>query len=210
MAKLNPKVDLYLSRGCGRCPLFDTPQCKVHQWRTALEKLRAIVLDSGLTEELKWGVPVYTWNKKNVVVLGALKENCSIGFFKGSLLSDDKNILTKPGEHTQAARTVNFTDLKSIEKMEASIVSYIQEAIEIEKSGQKVEFKKVDDYEVPSELQEKFNASPSFKKAFEALTPGRQKGYLLHFAQAKQSSTRIARIEKCEPKIREGKGLNDY
>lgn len=205
---MNPNVDNYIAEGCGRCPLGGTPDCKVHQWTEELKKLRSIVLGCGLVEELKWGAPCYTYQKKNVLMVGALKEYCCISFFKGSLLSDTKNLLVKPGPNSQAARLFKFTKLDQIESIEADIKAYIFESVEVEKSGLNVEFKKNPE-PVPEELEKKFEEDPVLKAAFEALTPGRQRGYILHFSQPKQSQTKVSRIEKCIPKILNGIGLND-
>lgn len=209
MNKRNPKVDAYFTAGCGRCQLVNTPECKVHNWDAELEKLREIILECGLTEELKWNHPVYTSQKNNIVLIGAFNENCVISFFKGALLKDANKILQKPGENTQAGRVVRFTGVRKIVELENVLKDYIFEAIEIEKAGLKVEFKKTSEYEIPEELQNKLEENPALKTAFEALTPGRQRGYILHFAQPKQSKTREERIKKCIPRILIGKGLND-
>lgn len=206
---MNPKVDIYFTAGCGRCPLGNTPECKVNNWTEELETLRAVVLDCGLTEELKWGVPCYTFDKNNIAIIGAFKEFCALSFFKGSLLKDNEKILVKPGENSQAARIVKFTDVQKIIEHEKILKDYIKEAIEIERSGLKVKFKDVSEFKVPEELQTKLDELPHLKTAFTALTPGRQKGYILYFSQPKQSKTRTARIEKCMPKILIGKGLHD-
>lgn len=207
---MNPKVDVYFTAGCGRCPLMNTPQCKVNNWREELATLRAIILECGLDEELKWGVPVYTFQKNNVVLIGAYNESCVISFFKGALLKDAANILCKPGENTQAGRVIRFTGVREIAKLKNVLKEYIGEAVEVEKNGLKVDFKKIGEYEMPAELQNRLNENSVFKAAFEALTPGRRKGYILHFSAPKQSVTRAARIEKCLPQILMGKGLNDY
>lgn len=207
---MNPKVDVYFAAGCGRCPLTNTPECKVHNWTQELETLREIVLECGLTEELKWGVPCYTFERNNVVIIGAFKEYCALSFFKGVLLKDANGILSKQGENSQAGRIVKFTDVRQIVEKESILKGYIREAIEIEKAGLKVEFKDLSEYLIPEELQSKLDEDEAFKNAFNALTPGRQKGYILHFSQPKQSKTREARIEKCLPRIFFGKGLNDY
>ncbi|WP_423801167.1 YdeI/OmpD-associated family protein [Neobacillus sp. SAB-20_R2A] len=207
-SEMNPKVDKYLIDGCMRCPLGATPDCKVNNWPEELEKLRMIVLDCGLTEELKWGVPCYTFQKSNVLIISAFKEYCSLSFFKGSLLKDAHRILEKPGENTQAGRLVKFTNVKQIVELEPILKAYIHEAIEVEKAGLKVEFKK-DPEPIPEELQNKFEDIPALKTAFDALTPGRQRAYILHFSAPKQSKTRVSRIEKCMEKILAGKGLND-
>lgn len=207
-ALMNPDVDHYLSEGCGRCPLAATPECKVHNWQDELRLLRRIVLDCGLTEERKWGVPCYTFQGGNVSIVSAFKDYCSLSFFKGSLLQDSHQLLEKPGENTQAGRIMRFTQVQQILENEAVIKAYIFEAIEVEKAGLKAEYKRNPE-PIPKELSQKMDQDPRFKAAFEVLTPGRQRGYILFFAQPKQSQTREGRIEKCKPKIFEGKGLND-
>ena len=201
-------VDVYLAEGCGRCPLGGTPGCKVHSWTAELKALRRIVLDCGLTEEVKWGVPCYSHKGGNVVIVSAFKEYASISFFKGSLMKDPQNLLHSPGENSQATRLFKFTSVKEILTNESAIQQYLYEAIEVEKAGLKVAFKKNRD-PVPEELQDQLDKDPALKAAFEALTPGRQRSYILHVSQAKQSETRMARIEKCIPKIMEGKGFHD-
>jgi len=205
---MNQKIENYLSEGCGRCSLGGTPECKVHKWTEELKKLRAIVLDCGLTEELKWSVPCYTFQQNNILILSAFKNYCAISFFKGALLSDSEGILKAPGENSQAVRLIKYTSFQKIVELEAILKVYIFEAIEVEKSGLKVEFKKNPE-PIPHELQQKFEDDLLFKEGFEALTPGRQRGYIIHFSQAKQSKTRIVRIEKYRSKILSGKGLND-
>jgi len=205
---MNKTVDKYFTEGCGRCPLGGTPDCKVHNWTSALELLRRIVLDCGLTEESKWGVPCYTFQQKNVLMVSALKDHCCISFFKGSLLSDHKNLLVKPGPNSQASRLFKFGHIDEIEAIESDIKTYIFEAIEVEKAGLKVSFKKNPE-PVPEELEVKLEEDPALNTAFEALTPGRQRGYILYFSQPKQSKTRMARIEKCIPMILAGIGLHD-
>jgi len=206
--KMNTSVENYLVNGCGRCPLCGTPDCKVHAWTAELEYLRNIVLDCGLTEMSKWGVPTYTWNNNNILMISAFKEFCSVSFFKGSLLNDEMNILEKPGKNSQATRLAKFTSVDEIAESEDNLHACIKEAIETEQAGMKVEFKKNPE-PVPEELEEKFAKDPAFRSAFDALTPGRQRGYILHFSQAKQSKTRISRIEKCTPMIMSGIGLHD-
>ncbi|KAB2336165.1 hypothetical protein F7731_11745 [Cytobacillus depressus] len=205
---MNSKVDKYLAEGCWRCPLGGTLDCKVHKWPEELEKLRMIVLDCGLTEEVKWGVPCYTFQKSNVAIVSAFNEYCSLSFFKGALLKDAYNILEKPGENTQAARLVRFTNVQKIVELEPVLKDYINEAIEVEKAGLKVNVKKNPE-PIPEELQNKFDEIPALKTAFEALTPGRQRAYILYFSQAKQSKTRVSRIEKHMQQILNGQGLND-
>jgi uncharacterized protein YdeI (YjbR/CyaY-like superfamily) len=194
MAKTNSKVDWYFRKS---------------PWREELEKLRAILLDSPLTEELKWGKPCYTFQESNVVILQGFKETCALLFAKGALLKDPKRILEKPGENTQAARRIPFTSVRDIDKMKPVLKAYIKEAIEVEKAGLEVEYKSTEDFILPKELQNKLDENLALKIAFNALTPGRQRAYLLYFSAAKQSKTRESRIEKCVPKILHGKGLND-
>lgn len=205
---MNKSADNYFMEGCGRCPLGGTPNCKVHNWTAQLELLRKIVLECGLTEEAKWGVPCYTFQQKNVLMLSAFKDYCSISFFKGSLLSDKKKLLQKPGPNSQASRLFKFTKVDEILKIEQDIKAYIFESIEVEKAGLSVQFNKNPE-PVPEELESKLDEDPVLKSAFEALTPGRKRGYILHFSQAKQSRTREARIEKCIPMILSGIGLHD-
>lgn len=205
---MDPKIDNYLAEGCGRCPLGSTPECKVHNWTDVLEQLRIYVNDCGLTEELKWGVPCYTYQNANIVIMSALKEYCALGFFKGALLNDTEGILSKPGENSQAVRQFRFTDVKDVKGLEAIIKAYIYEAIEVEKAGLKIEFRKNPE-PVPEELEKKLEEDPVFRNAFEALTPGRQRGYILHFSQPKQSKTRVSRIEKWTEKILNGEGMHD-
>ncbi|WP_223559415.1 YdeI/OmpD-associated family protein [Chryseobacterium lathyri] len=192
---MNPKVDFF----------FD----KAGQWQKEFEKLRTIILDTGLEEDLKWGCPCYTYQGRNIVLIHGFKEYCALLFFKGSLLSDTQNILIQQTENVQAARQIRFTDLKEITDLEKVIRTYVYEAVEIEKSGIKVPMKKTREFEMPEEFQSKLDRSPELKEAFEALTPGRQRAYLLHFSSAKQSATREARIEKYIPHILTGKGIND-
>ena len=206
---MNPLVDQYLDIGCGRCSLGGTPQCKVHFWPQELNVLRLLILDCGLTEEVKWDVPCYTLNGKNILILAALKNYCSISFFKGALLSDEEKLLSKPGESTQVGRVMKFTSVEQIIELEPSIKAYIFEAIEVEKAGLKIEVKKELD-PLPEELLEAFKNDKILEAAFYNLTPGRQRGYVLFFNQAKQSKTRIARIEKSRADILIGKGMGEY
>ena len=205
---MNPKVDLYLVEGCGRCSLFKKPECKVHTWAELLRPLRSIVLDCGLAEAYKWSQPCYTYQNKNVLMVTAFKAYATLAFFKGALLKDPHHILVSPGEHSQASRQIRFTAVKDIMAMESILKEYIYEAIEIEKAGLKVHFKKEPE-PMPAELRRILDESPGLKSAFEGLTPGRQRGYILHFSQPKQSKTRVARIEKCRDKILNGKGFHD-
>lgn len=204
---MNPQVDKYLIDGCMRCKYGGTPQCKVRNWVEELESLRQIVLETGLKEEIKWGVPVYTNKGKNIVTVNALKESANIGFFKGVLLTDKHKVLQQQG-NLQSDRIVKFTNVKDIEKVKDVLKEYVLEAIEIEESGKKVEFKKNPE-PIPDELLEAFEQDSVFKKAFYDLTPGRQRGYIIHFSQPKQSQTRMGRIEKYKEQIFNGIGLND-
>ncbi len=192
---MNPKVDAYLS--------------KAKKWKEEFEALRMIALDCQLTEELKWGVPCYTFQDSNVMLIHGFKEYCALLFFKGALLKDAKRILITQTENTQAARQIRFTNVEEIIKMKSVLKSYIAEAIKVEKSGLKVPFKKTAEFAMPDEFKNKLDTIPALKTAFESLTPGRQRAYLLHFSSAKQSKTREARIEKCMPQILNGKGLDD-
>ncbi|RYG49300.1 MAG: hypothetical protein EOO01_12605 [Chitinophagaceae bacterium] len=208
MKKRNPGVDQYFIDGCGRCPLGGTPACKVHNWENELQKLREIVLECGLIEELKWGVPCYTLHGANVVIISALKECCVISFFKGALLGNEEGILVKPGENSQAGRIIRFTSLQNIKEMEPRLKAYVYEAMEVENAGLKVELKKNPE-PIPEEFQQKLDNDPALNTAFYALTPGRQRGYIIHFSSTKQSKTRESRIEKCLPLIFSGIGLHD-
>lgn len=207
-ALYNPNVDPYFVDGCGRCEFYKTPECKVQNWIVELRRLRDIILSTGLKEELKWSAPCYTYNGKNILMLSALKEYCVIGFFKGSLLDDPDGALVSPGKSSQADRRLVFQSIDEVESQVEIIRKYVLNAIEVEKSGKKVEFKKNLE-PIPIELEEKFIELPKLKEAFYALTPGRQRGYILHFSQPKQSKTRTSRIEKLIPKIMEGKGFHD-
>ena len=182
---------------------------KNKKWQSELEALRTLALDCELTEEMKWMSPCYTFQESNVILLHIFKEYCALTFFKGVLLKDADGILSKPGENTQSARLIRFTSAQEITGMEATLKTYIREAIELEKSGSKVDFKKTTDFAIPEELQGKLEELPTLKTAFDALTPGRQRAYLPHFSAPKQSKTRASRIEKCVAQILDGKGLND-
>ena len=195
MNRMNPKVDFYFS--------------KAKKWQEEFEKLRMIVLDCGLNEELKWGCPCYTFEKSNIVLIHGFKEYCALLFFKGALLNDANGILIQQTENVQAARQIRFTNVREIVKMKRILKAYIYEAIEAEKAGLKVNFKKTREFKSPEEFQNKLDEIPALKPAFYALTPGRQRAYLLYFSQPKQSKTRESRVEKCMPRILNGNGLND-
>ncbi len=192
---MNPKVDAFLA--------------KEKKWQEEFKKLRQIILDCRLTEELKWGQPCYSLDGANVVLMHGFKEYCALLFMKGALLKDSKGILIRQTENVQSGRQIRFTNAQEIGKLEKTLKSYINEAIQIEKAGLKVELKKTADYEVPEEFQGRLDALPPLKAAFDALTPGRQRAYLFYFSQPKQSKTRESRIEKFIPRILDGMGLDD-
>ncbi len=187
----------------------DTFIRNAENWTKEIEQLRDLCLDCGLTEELKWGKPCYTFQGSNIVIIQPFKKFCACMFFKGMLLKDPKDILEKPGKNSRIARRFSFTSLDEIVKLKPIITSYIYEAIEVEKAGLEIPEKKEKELDNPDEFQEKLDENPALKKAFESLTPGRQRGYLLHFSEAKQSKTRKRRVEKYIPKILNGKGLHD-
>lgn len=195
MSETNPKVDFYFN--------------KEKKWQEEIEKLRTIILSYGLNEELKWGCPCYTFGKSNIVLIHVFKEYCAVLFFKGALLNDAHGILIQQTENVQVPRQVRFTSLGEIIELEPVLKTYIFEAVEVEKAGLKVTLKTTADYAVPGEFQIKLDRIPALKAAFEALTPGRQRGYIFHFSQPKQSKTREARVEKYIPQILSGKGLDD-
>jgi uncharacterized protein YdeI (YjbR/CyaY-like superfamily) len=192
---MNPKVDFYFS--------------KAQKWQEELEQLRMIVLDCGLAEELKWGCPCYTFQKSNIVLIHVFKEYCALLFFKGALLNDANGILIQQTENVQAARQIRFTNVREIMEMEPILKAYIFEAVEVEKAGLKVILKKTAEFAISEEFQKKLDETPALKTAFEALTPGRQRAYMLHFSAPIQSKTRESRVEKCMQQILNGKGLND-
>lgn len=195
MNDANPKVDWFFE--------------KDSKWQKEYTQLRRIVLACGLAEELKWGHPCYVYQGNNIVLIHGFKEYCALLFHKGVLLNDTENVLVQQTENVQSARQIRFSNVEEIISMEKTLKTYIHEAIEVEKAGLEVKFKKTKEFDVPQEFQEKLNENPELKRAFENLTPGRQRGYLLYFSEAKQSKTRISRIEKSVPKIFQGKGRND-
>jgi uncharacterized protein YdeI (YjbR/CyaY-like superfamily) len=192
---MNPKVDVFLS--------------KTKKWQEEMKKLRMIILDCQLTEELKWGKPCYTFQKSNIVLIHEFKEYCALLFFKGALLNDSNGILIKQTENVQAGRQIRFTNIREIVEMQPILKAYIYEAIEVEKAGLKVNYKESAEFILPEEFQNKLDEIPALKAGFAALTPGRQRGYILYFSAPKQSKTRVARVEKCMSQILDGKGLND-
>jgi uncharacterized protein YdeI (YjbR/CyaY-like superfamily) len=195
MNKMNPDVDWFFR--------------KSKRWQEEVEKLRTIILDCPLTEELKWGCPCYTFKKSNIVLIHVFKEYCALLFFKGALLKDADGILIQQTENVQAARQMRFTSVREITQMEPILKDYIQEAIDVEKAGLKVKLKKTSDFKIPEEFQKKLVAMPALKTAFDALTPGRQRSYIFYFSKAKQSKTRESRVKKWLPQILKGKGLDD-
>jgi uncharacterized protein YdeI (YjbR/CyaY-like superfamily) len=190
-------------------PAVDALIAKSKRWQQESKKLRAILLDSELTEELKWGKPCYTFQGKNVAIIIGFKESCALSFVKGALLKDVHGVLTTPGEHTQSGRWIKFTSAREIADSGSILKAYIREAIEVEKSGVKLKLRKTSDLKFPEELQTMLDEFPSFKAAFEKLTPGRQRGYIYHFSAPKQARTRESRVQKCMPQILQGKGLLD-
>jgi uncharacterized protein YdeI (YjbR/CyaY-like superfamily) len=192
---MNPKADSYFNEAA--------------PWREESDKLRAIILSCGLAEELKWGKPCYSHEGNNIVLIHGFKEYCAVLFFKGVLLKDPKGILVQQTENVQVARQVRFTNVQEIVRLESTLKAYIKEAMAVEKAGLKVVLKKTSEFKMPEEFKSELDKNPALKTAFEALTPGRQRGYLLYFSAAKQSGTREARVEKCAPQILKGKGLND-
>jgi len=191
---MNPKVDFYFEK---------------EKWQKEQRQLRKIALDCGLTEELKWGCPCYTFEGNNIVLIHAFKEYCAFLFFKGALLHDAEGLLIQQTENVQSARQIRFTNVKEIVQLAPTLKAYIYEAIEVEKAGLKVKFKKPSQFAVAEEFQERLDKMPALKKAFDALTPGRQRAYLLHFSSPKQSKTRESRVEKYLQQILDGKGLDD-
>ncbi len=192
---MNPNVDFYFT--------------KAKKWQQETGQLRMIVLDCGLTEELKWGCPCYTFQKSNIVLIHVFKEYCALLFFKGALLNDTNGILIRQTENVQAARQIRFTNVQRIVELEPTLKAYIYEAVEVEKAGLQVDFKKTAAFTISEEFQNKLDEFPALKTAFNALTPGRQRAYMLHFSQPKQPKTRESRVEKYVQQILDGKGLND-
>ena len=193
--KTNPKVDFFFN--------------KAEQWQAEFKKLRTIIQGCGLTEELRWGKPCYALDGSNVVLIHGFKEYCALLFMKGALLKDPKGLLIQQTENVQSARQIRFANVREIVKLAPTLKAYIEEAIAVEKAGLEVTYKKTSEFKMPEEFQNRLNKDAALKRAFEALTPGRQRGYLLYFSAPKQSQTREARIEKCVPLIFDGVGLDD-
>lgn len=194
MSRLNPEVDVFLS--------------KTDTWQEEFKQLRTIVLDCGLTEEFKWRKPCYTYDGSNVVIIQGFKEYCALMFFKGALLKDPDGILETPGR-TQAGRQIRFTSAREIAELEPVVKAYVHEAVEVEKAGLKVDLKKTSEYVIPEEFQNRLDQMPALKTAFDTLTPGRQRAYIVYFSAAKRPQTRQTRVERCVQRILDGKGLND-
>jgi uncharacterized protein YdeI (YjbR/CyaY-like superfamily) len=192
---MNPKVDDFIN--------------SADKWQEEFTKLRTILLGCNLTEEMKWGKPCYTFDNSNIVLMHGFKEYCALLFIKGALMQDPQGILVQQTENVQAGRQIRFKSVQEINALESTLKTYVREAIEVEKAGLEVDFKKNTEYTIPEEFQNKLNEIPALKAAFEALTPGRQRGYLLYFSEPKQAKTRESRVEKCIPQILSGKGLND-
>lgn len=210
MGQPNPDVSPYFEQGCGRCNLHGTPDCRVHLWPDALAELRLIALESGLKEERKWGVPCYVNEKgKNVALLGAFKAHCLISFFQGALLDDPDSVLESPGSNSQSTRQMRFTTAEQVQAAKPVLVRFLQQAIANEAAGKKAELKTPAAYDIPEEFQQALDQDAALAAAFEELTPGRRRAYLMHFTQPKKSETRQARIDKAREDILNGIGLND-
>lgn len=208
MAMNNTSVDSYLRDGCGRCEKFQTPECKVLQWTKPLTALRAMLNEAGLVEEMKWGSPTYTLDGKNVVMLASFKEYCALSFLKGAVLKDEEGLLDSPGPNSQHVRFLKFLTLADVKKHRAAAKGFIQQAIELERVGVKVAPKAVK-LVLPDELVARFARDGALKKAFEALTPGRQRSHVLHISGAKQAETRERRVDACAEHILAGRGFNE-
>jgi uncharacterized protein YdeI (YjbR/CyaY-like superfamily) len=204
----NESVDSYLQHGCGRCDKFRTPACKVHLWTDALLELRELLISSGLVETMKWGSPCYTLDGKNVVMLTSLKDCCALSFFKGAALADEEGALVAPGPNSQFMRMLTFTSVGDLKERRPQAVGFVQQAIEAERAGLTVA-PRTGTEPMPAELEERLDADPDLRRAFESLTPGRQRSHILHVSGAKQSATREQRVEKCAAKILAGRGFNE-
>jgi uncharacterized protein YdeI (YjbR/CyaY-like superfamily) len=203
-------ANVFFELGCGRCNLFGTNECKIHQWPNELLALRKLLQASGLQEERKWGAPIYTLHGKGVVMLGVLKDHCVVSFLKGVLLKDNEKILVSPGENSQSVKYCRIYKTTKLHRIIPILERYIQEAIILQNTGQKITLKTIDEYEVPTELTEMMMKNKELREIYEALTPGRKRSYLMHFLATKNSKTRIARIERCIEKMKLGKGFNEY
>ncbi|MCB1049135.1 MAG: YdeI/OmpD-associated family protein [Acidobacteria bacterium] len=208
MPEPHPLVDAFLLSGCGRCDRGGTPDCKVHRWPEVLRNLRALLLQTNLTETLKWGFPCYTWQDQNVVLLSAFNERCTLSFFHGAILNDPQGYLQKPGENTQGARILVFTESQHVSDREQVIREFVDQAINAVEKGERVEYAQQPE-PLPETLSRCLIQDPTLKQAFEALSPGRKRSYILHVSAAKQEKTQLARIAKCRSKILAGKGFHD-
>ncbi|WP_421750510.1 YdeI/OmpD-associated family protein [Croceimicrobium sp.] len=206
---MNPEVDSYFTDGCGRCDLYQSPDCKVHRWAEPLQQLRSILLSSPLVEERKWSMPTYTHKGKNILILSAFKDYCSLNFFKGALLKDPKNLLVFAGPNSRVPKLFKFEEGDSVLEHEEAILDFIQQAIAVEEAGVKIPASTPKPIDYPEELQQAFREDAGFEAAFESLSPGRKRAYLIQFNGAKQSKTRWARIEKWKDHILIGKGIHD-
>lgn len=206
---MNQSASYYFEAGCGRCKHYETPQCKVHRWKHELTILRRMLLECSLIEESKWGMPCYTFNGHNIAMVGAFIDNCTLSFFKGSLLLDALKILSPAGANSQVARLIRFRSVEEVQIHLDTLKRYVFEAVEIEKAGLRVEKKSIEETDWPQELIARFALSEDFKKAFYSLTPGRQRAYIIYISAAVKTETRKSRIDKCIPKIMAGKGLNE-
>ena len=201
-------VDSYLADGCGRCERYRTPSCKVHRWTEPLKALRELLLRAGLTEEMKWGSPCYTLEGENVAMLASLEEHCGLSFFEGALLADERGLLERPGPNTRAARVLRFTSADQVRAQREAIRGLIEQAAALARAGAKVERGPTPE-PVPEELQRRLDSDPELEAAFAALTPGRRRSFILHVSGAKRSETRVARVERCVPKILTGRGFDE-
>jgi uncharacterized protein YdeI (YjbR/CyaY-like superfamily) len=203
----NTSVESYLEDGCGRCDKFKTPECKVHDWAEPLVALRDLLRETELVEEMKWGSPCYTLGGKNVVMIVARTDYCALSFFKGSALDDDEGLLERPGPNTKHGRLLKFRSAQDVSDLGQQARDFVRQAIEVQRSGK--ELPKTEREPVPAELQQKLDDDADFRQAFEALTPGRQRSHILYVGGAKQSKTRVRRVERCVPKVMAGKGYNE-
>ncbi|QED26705.1 hypothetical protein FRD01_05475 [Microvenator marinus] len=204
----NTSVESYLAEGCGRCEHYQTPQCKVHLWTEELLALREILRSTSLDETMKWGSPCYTFDGKNVAMMGSFRDYCSISFFKGVLLEDPEGLLEAPGPNSRHARLLKFRSLEDVERLASQALNFLNQAVEIQKKGLKVDAAEVEP--LPDELEARLLSEDGLWEAYEALTPGRQRSFILHVSSAKNPETRVRRAEKCVPKIWAGKGFNEY
>lgn len=204
----NTSVESYLAEGCGRCEHYQTPQCKVHLWIEELLALREILRSSDLEETMKWGSPCYTFDGKNVAMMGSFRDYCSISFFKGVLLEDPEGVLEAPGPNSRHARLLKFRSLEDVERLASQALNFLNQAVEIQKKGLKVDAAEAEP--LPDELEARLLSEDGLWEAYEALTPGRQRSFILHVSGAKNPETRVRRAEKCVPKIWAGKGFNEY